>query len=84
MTSRSPEADAIADAFRLFLDKYTRTKGGRPLRETTRRETGRLLGFRRDPAGTGRWIESGGGVLAKWKGKTVGRYPAGRRARRAG
>ena len=68
----SPEADAIADAFRLFMDKYTRTKGGRPLRETTRRETGRLLGFRRDPTGTGRWLESGGGVLAKWKGKTVG------------
>ncbi|MPZ34094.1 MAG: DUF4102 domain-containing protein, partial [Rhodospirillales bacterium] len=66
------EADAIADAFRLFLEKYTRTKGGRPLRETTRRETGRLLGFRRDPAGTGKWTDSGGGVLANWKGKTVG------------
>ena len=54
------------------MDKYIRTKGGRPLRETTRRETGRLLGFWRDPTGTGGWVESGGGVLAKWKGKTVG------------
>jgi integrase len=69
---RGPEAEAIADAFRLFLDKYTRTKGGRPLRETTRRETGRLLGFKRDPAGPGQWTESGGGVLANWKGKTAG------------
>jgi integrase len=67
----APKANAIADAFRLFFDKYTRTKGGRPLRESTRRETGRLLGFRRDPEHPDRWTESGGGALARWQGRTV-------------
>jgi integrase len=67
-----PRVDAIGDAFRLFLEKHVRTKNGRAIRETTRRETARLLGFRRDPTDSGRWLESGSGVLAKWRGKTVG------------
>ena len=66
-----PGTDAVADAFRLFLEKYTRTKGGRAIRESTRRETARLLGFKRDPQHLDRWIESDSGVLASWRGKTV-------------
>jgi integrase len=68
---QAPTLGAVGDAFRFFMDRYTRTKRGRPIRESTRRETGRLLGFRRDPQRPDHWVESGGGVLAKWKGKTV-------------
>lgn len=67
----APSVDAIGDAFRLFMDRHTRTKKGLPIRESTRQETGRLLGFRRDPQQPGQWVESGAGVLAKWKDKTV-------------
>jgi len=64
-------ADLVDDAFRLFMDKHVRTKKGRPIRETTRRETARLLGFKRDPAKPDTWIKSGGGVLAHWAGKRL-------------
>jgi integrase len=61
----------IDDAFRLFLDKHVRTKKGRPIRETTKRETARLLGYRRDPEHQDAWIVTGNGVLARWKGRTT-------------
>jgi integrase len=62
-----PRADLVDDAFRLFLDKHVRTKKGQPIRESTRRETARLLGFKRDPSTPDTWIKSGGGVLAEWR-----------------
>lgn len=55
----------LEDAFLLFLNKHTRTKKGRPIRESTRRETARLLGFKRDPQDTERWVVSGSGALAR-------------------
>lgn len=64
-------AHLIDDAFRVFMEKHVRTKKGLPIRETTRRETGRLLGFKRDPAKPGAWVKSGGGVLAEWAGKRL-------------
>ena len=66
------QSQQLEDAFRLFMEKHTRTKKGRPIRESTRRETGRLLGFRRDPSDPDRWVLSGGGALARLpKGLTL-------------
>jgi len=55
----------LEDAFLLFLNKHTRTKKGRPIRESTRRESARLLGFKRDPQDAERWVVSGSGALAR-------------------
>jgi integrase len=66
--ARTQTSDSIEDAIRLFLDKHVRTRGGRPIRETTRRETARLLGFKRDPKTPSQWVTSGAGVLARWQG----------------
>lgn len=67
----APAPTLVDDAFHQFMDRYVRTKKGRPIRETTRRETGRLLGFKRDPAKPETWIKSGGGVLVHWSGKRL-------------
>jgi len=48
-----------------------RRKDGKPIRETTRRETARLLGFKRDPDKPDEWLQTGGGVLARWEGRAV-------------
>lgn len=61
----------VDDAFQVFLDKHVRTKKGRPIRESTRRETARLLGYKRDPAKPEAWIKTGGGVLARWQGRKL-------------
>jgi integrase len=70
---QAPRADSkiVEDAFGLFLDKYIRTKGGRPIRETTRRETARLLGFKRNPKNPTEWMKSGGGAVSRWQGRTL-------------
>ncbi len=60
-----PQSQQLEHAFRLFMEKHTRTKSGRPIRESTRRETARLLGFRRDPQDSTGWIVTGGGALAR-------------------
>lgn len=70
--ARAQAALPIGDAFRDFLDKHTLTQQGRAIRESTKRETGRLLGLKRDPADLNKWIVTGGGVLARWShGKTL-------------
>lgn len=65
--AQAAEALQIEDAFRQFLDKHVRTRQGRPIRESTKRETARLLGLKRDPDNSDKWIASGGGVLARWQ-----------------
>ena len=68
-TSQSNDVDT---AFRLFLDKRLRTRSGRPIRESTRVEIARLLGYRRDPTGLlDDWLPSGNGVLRHWKGRPL-------------
>ena len=57
----------IEEAFRQFLDKHTRTRQGRPIRESTKRETARLLGLKRNPEMPEEWGVAGGGVLARWR-----------------
>lgn len=69
--ARSLSSDFIEGVFKEFLDKHVRTKSGTPIRETTRRETARIFGFKRDPKNPAEWIESGGGILPRWRGRTV-------------
>jgi integrase len=61
----------IGEAFNEFLCKHVRRKDGRPIRESTKRQTAALLGFRRDPAKPGAWAATGNGVLARWQGRTA-------------
>ncbi len=69
LTTAPPQGTAD-ELFREFLTKHVRRKDGRPIRESTKVETARMLGYRRDPE-NGAWIPSGAGVLARWKGRTV-------------
>jgi integrase len=60
---------AIDGMFREFLTKHVRRRDGTPIRLSTKNETARLLGLRRGPDAN--WIETGNGVLARWKGRAV-------------
>jgi hypothetical protein len=64
-------SDNVADVFQEFLIKHVRRKDGRPIRESTKRQTAMLLGFRRDPDKPAAWIRTGGGVLTRWQGRAV-------------
>jgi integrase len=64
-------SNSVDDAFRLFLDRHNRTKKGRLIRESTKRETARLLGYRRDPKDAKAWIATGNGAVAEWKNRTL-------------
>jgi integrase len=68
---REHNSDLVDGMFHDFLVKHVRRKNSRPIRETTRRETARLLGFKRDPKNPDGWIKTGSGVLARWRGRTV-------------
>jgi integrase len=54
---------------REFLRRHTRKRNGEPIRDSTRRETARLLGLK--PEKKGEWVKTGGGVLQRWKGRTI-------------
>lgn len=69
--TRERSSDFIEGVFKAFLERHVRRKDGKPIRETTRRETARLLGFKRNPNKPDEWIQSGGGVLSRWRGRTV-------------
>ena len=57
---------SLEEAFIEFLDKYTHRRG-RAIRESSRRESARLLGLKRNPENEKEWIATGGGVLAHWR-----------------
>jgi integrase len=58
--------------FKDFLDGHVKkNKKGEPIRESTRRETARLLGYKRNPEKPDEWTRTGGGVLAHWRGRQV-------------
>lgn len=67
----APTPISVEDALRQFLVGHTRTKKGRAIRETTRRENARLLGFKPDPAKPAEWLVTGKGVAARWKGRAL-------------
>jgi integrase len=63
--------DRIEDAFALFLDRHVTSKGGRPIRESTKAERARLFGLKRNPEDPKLWIMTGRGALAAWAGRSV-------------
>jgi integrase len=62
-------ADTIEDVALKFLERHAK----RHTRESSWRETARILGFAVDPADAAKLVRSasGGDVLRKWKGKTI-------------
>jgi integrase len=66
------QADTIDAAFKIFLDEHVRTRKGRPIKATSRRETARLLGLRRDPNNLiDGWSPTGNGVMKHWRGRAL-------------
>jgi integrase len=62
------KADTIDKLFYDYLVKHVRKRNGAPIRESSRIEVARMLGFKRSPDGND-WIASGGGALAHWHGR---------------
>jgi integrase len=69
--AQAAESGDLGEALAEFLAKHNRRKDGRQIRESTKRQTAALLGFRRDPANPGAWVPTGNGVRARWQGRTV-------------
>jgi integrase len=69
---RTARGDQAEDVFAEFMAKHLRKRNGEPIRETTRQETGRLLGLKQDPE-TSSWIlrDPRAGVLAYWVDRPV-------------
>lgn len=68
---RAPAPASVEDALHQFIVGHTRTKKGRAIRETTRRENARLLGFEPNKDKPGEWVVTGKGVLARWEGRAL-------------
>ena len=71
LAAAAAKRDTVDALFRDFLTKHVRRKDGRPIRQSTKVETARILGLRRDPEHSSGWAETGTGVLARWKGRPV-------------
>jgi integrase len=68
-------SDKVEDVFADFMAKHVRkSRKGTPIRESTRRKTGRLLGLEPKDGDLGTWIvcKPASGVLAAWHGRPVG------------
>ena len=68
---RSAPTYRVDDLFADFLCKHVRRRDGRPIRETTKQETARLLGLKRDANGKWEPRTPKAGVLARWSGRDV-------------
>jgi len=66
-----PDSDSVEGMFREFLDRHTRRKDKKPIRERTRQATARFLGFKRDPAHPDKWITAGKGAAKQWAGRAI-------------
>src|SRR5258707_13729672 len=53
--NRAALSNLVDDVFSEFMARHTRKRNGKPIRETTRRETGRLLGLVPDGDNLSRW-----------------------------
>ena len=72
--ARAAPSNLVEDVFAQFMAKHVRKKRkGTPIRESTRRKTGRLLGLARDEDDPSSWAacEPKSGVLAHWSGRDV-------------
>jgi len=68
---RNAPSDLVEDVFAEFMAKHLKKKNGKPIRESTRRETGRLLGLKK--GADDKWIPCvpKSGVLTHWKGRDI-------------
>lgn len=71
--ARAAPSNMIEDVFAEFLAKHVRKRNGKPIRDTTRRETGRLLGLVSDTDDLSSWKPRSpkGGVLTQWAGRDL-------------
>jgi len=67
---RNAPSNLVEDVFAEFMAKHTKKRNGKPIRNTTRHETARLLGLRLED---GEWLprDPKSGVLARWAGRDV-------------
>jgi len=68
-------SNKVEDVFAQFLAKHVRKRRrGTPVRESTRRKTGRLLGLEPETDDLSSWIlrKPKSGVLAFWSGRAIG------------
>jgi integrase len=79
-SAREARSSLVEDVFAEFLTKHVRKRNGDPVRESTRRKTGRLLGLEPDKEAKenerlSRWIprKPKSGVLAHWAGRDINR-----------
>lgn len=70
---RSAPSSRVDEVLAEFMAKHLRKRGGGPIRESTRREKGRLLGLVPAAEDLTRWIsrEPPSGVIARWGGRDV-------------
>jgi integrase len=71
--ARALPTNLVDDAFAEFMARHVRKRNGKPIRDRTRRETGRLLGLIPDGGDLSVWKvrKPKSGVLAYWSGRDV-------------
>lgn len=74
-TASALSSNTIDDVFAQFLAKHVRKRRkGTPVRESTRRKTGRLLGLEPNADDLSSWVprRPKSGALASWSGRAIG------------
>jgi integrase len=71
--ARAAPSNLVGDVFAEFMAKHVRKRNGEAIRETTRRETGRLLGLVPEGEDLSSWVPRAPkrGVLARWAGRDI-------------
>jgi integrase len=69
--ARNAPSNRVEDVFAEFIAKHVKRRDGRPIRESTRLETARLLGLKLEPTGLWSPRVPESGVLAKWAGRDI-------------
>src|SRR5258706_285161 len=69
--ARALPTNQVDDVFVEFMARHVRKRNGKPIRDRTRRETGRLLGLAPDSDDLSSWKvrKPKMGVLAYWSGR---------------
>jgi integrase len=68
---RTAPSHRIDDLFAEFMAKHVRRRDGKPIRESSKDETARLLGLKRTPSGSWATRSPRVGALARWSGRDV-------------
>jgi integrase len=71
--TQAERSNLVEDVFAEFMTKHVRKRGGEPIRESARRETGRLLGLIPDQDSLSCWKarKPCSGALAYWIGRDI-------------